>query len=68
MNGDKNLEKILEHIEIYNREMGEVKRDISWIKMSLTDIKKNLSNLPVWATVIISLLTATVGWFIHSLF
>ena len=36
-----------------------VETDVVWIKKAL---EKTVNRLPIWATAIIGLLTATVGW------
>ena len=61
---DKDLEKVFSHIETYNREMGIVRTDIKWIKEKLHYLVKSANRLPTWATVLISVLMATIGWLV----
>ncbi len=67
-NIQEQLKKVFEHVATCNREMGIVQNDITNIKEDIKEIKacmrKVMNRLPVWATVIIAVLTACVGWLI----
>ena len=74
---EERINKIFDHIEIYNREMGGVQADLINIKDDIAGIRTCVNTisgkvdkaitdsakaLPAWAVGIIGLLTAAVGW------
>jgi len=46
------------HIETLNREMGEVKTELSWIKKEIKELKKDLSGLKrlIYGSIIVPIL------------
>ena len=55
---EKDVARLQEQIKTLFNEVGELKSDVK-------DIKNQLANrLPLWATVIISLLTGVIGWLV----
>ena len=70
MNGNiqEQLKKVFAHVETYNREMGGVQAKITNIERDIKDIKGSIKKVinrpPAWATAIIAVLTAVVGWLI----
>jgi prefoldin subunit 5 len=69
----RQLDKVFAHIEVYNREMGCVQSDVGTLKRDIGEIKvtlisleekidKAINQLPNWATVLIGILMASIGW------
>ena len=69
----RQLDKVFAHIEVYNREMGCVQSDVGTLKRDIGEIKgtlisleekidKAINQLPNWATVLIGILMAGIGW------
>lgn len=55
---EKDVAILQEQIKILFNDVDELKNDVK-------DIKNQLANrLPLWATVVISLLTGTIGWLV----
>jgi hypothetical protein len=53
---DNEIARLQEQIKTLFNDVGELKEDMKKIKDDLS------KRLPTWATVLISMLTATVGW------
>lgn len=55
---EKDVARLQEQIKTLFNEVDELKSDVK-------EIKNQLANrLPLWATVVISLLTGTIGWLV----
>ena len=83
MTNDKSrLDKIFQHIETYNREMGGVLVSIKKIEENqgtiftkLSDMERKIDDaivsaskaIPAWVTIILGILMATIGWLVSRL-
>jgi len=57
---DNEVTRLQEQIKTLFNDVGELKEDVK-------EIKNQLANrLPLWATVLISMLTGTIGWLLSG--